>query len=111
MGKSGNSTIDLGSTLKFIQGVNHFFENETSALGPKMQAKKQEVHDALSDSRGTFVLVIAYTGRQDLATEVRKPLDELLAKLNDDDSWVSLQILRQKELHSVSRTTGTRRFR
>ena len=93
--RNGTTTIDVAAVLKFIQGVNHFLEGDITKLGPKMQAKTQEIQDLLGDSRATFVLVITYTGRPDLSQEVQKPLDELLAKLNDDEPWVSLRVLKQ----------------
>jgi hypothetical protein len=87
--------------LKFLQGVNHFLEGKTSLLGPKLQAKNQDIQDVLADSQATFVLVITYTGKPPLSAEVKGPVDQLLQDLNDDDDLVSLQVLRQKELHDI----------
>jgi hypothetical protein len=80
----GSGSVDLGSILKFIQGINHLLEDKISLLGPKMQAKTADIQDALSDSQVTFVLMVAYTGKQPLAVDVKAPLDTLLAELNDD---------------------------
>lgn len=99
--KNGTGSIDLGSVLKFIQGVNHFLEGKVDNLGPKMRAKNQDIQDALADSQAKFVLAIAYTGKPALATEVKQPLEQLLRELNDDGDFVSLEVLRQKELHDV----------
>src|SRR6266853_815813 len=99
--KAGNGSIDVGSVLKFIQGINHFLEGTISALGPKMQVRGQEITSLLGDARATFVLVIAYTGRPDLSPEASKPLYELLAKLNEDEPWESLHTLKQKDLHRI----------
>ena len=99
--KNGTGSTDVGSVLKFIQGVNHFLEGKVQLLGPKMQAKNQDIQDVLADSQATFVLVIAYTGKPALSAEVRRPLDQLLQDLNDDGDLVSLQVLKQKELHDI----------
>lgn len=99
--KNGSGSIDVGSVLKFSQGVNHLLENKIDKLGPKMQAKNKEIQDVLADSQATFVLVIAYTGKQPLSPDVKKPLDEQLQELNDDGDFVSLKVLRQKELHDI----------
>jgi AIPR protein len=99
--KNGSGTIDVGSVLKFAQGVNHFLENQIALLGSKMKAKAQDIQDALADSQATFVLVLAYTGKQPLSPEVNKPITQLLQELNDDGDLVSLQVLRQKELHDI----------
>lgn len=99
--KDGNGSPDLGSTLKFIQGINHLLEDKVTLLGPKMQAKSAEIQDVLSDSQATFVLIIAYTGKQSLSSEASGPLNQLLTELNDDGDLVTLQVLRQKELHDI----------
>jgi len=102
--KNGTGSIDVGSTLKFVQGVNHLLENRISALGPKMQAKAQDIQDLLEDSQAIFVLIIAYTGKAPLSAEVMTPITQLLDELNDDGDMVSLRVLKQKELHDIVET-------
>jgi len=99
--KNGSGSIDVGAVLKFIKGVNHFLEGKISELGPKMQAKKQEIQDALDDSQVTFVLLIAYTGKSPISPDAMGPLNELLGDLNDDGDLVSLRVLKQKDLHDI----------
>ena len=99
--KSGNGTIDVGSILKFVQGINHLLTDKKDSLGPKLKAKNQDIQEVLADSRATFVLLICYTGQQGLSLEAKKPLDELLDELNDEENLVSLVTLRQKELHGI----------
>src|SRR6202007_3079063 len=77
--KDGAGSPDLGSILKFIQGINHFLEDKVGLLGPKMRAKAGDIQDVLSDSQATFVLVVAYTGKPALSAEVNAPLSQLLA--------------------------------
>lgn len=101
--KDGAGSIDLGSVLKFVQGVNHFLASKVADLGPKMQNRKREIESVTSDIQMRFVLVIAYSGTQPLSVEVRKPLDELLNTLNDGEDVVSLEVLKQKELLDVVR--------
>ena len=99
--KDGTSSPDLGSILKFIQGINHFLENKVTMLGPKLQSKSSDIQDALADSQARFVLVVVYTGKPSLSAEVSAPLAQLLADLNDVTDSVSLQVLKQKELHDI----------
>jgi hypothetical protein len=99
--KDGTSSPDLGSILKFIQGINHFLENKVTMLGPKLQSKSSDIQDALADSQARFVLVVVYTGKPPLSAEVSAPLTQLLADLNDVTDSVSLQVLKQKELHDI----------
>ena len=70
-------------------------------LGPKLQSKSGDIQDALADSQARFVLIVACTGKPSLSVEVSAPLKQLLADLNDVTDSVSLQVLKQKELHDV----------
>lgn len=99
--KSGNSSVDLGATLKFQQGITHLIEGKITLLGSKMQARSADIQAALDDVQATFVLIVAYTGNQPLAQEVRAPLDQLIVELNEDSDLVSLQVLKQKDLWSI----------
>lgn len=99
--KNGTSSVDVASVLKFVQGVNHFLEGKLDALGPKMQVRNQDIQDVLADSQATFVLAITYTGKPGLSSDAKRPLEQLLRELNDDGDLVSLQVLKQKELHDI----------
>lgn len=99
--KSGNGSVDLGSTLKFKQGVHDFFQGDAKQFGPKMKKFWPLVEEILGDSRNTFQLVLTYTGQQSLAKEVQRPLDELIELLNDTTELVTLRILKQGELHDI----------
>lgn len=99
--KNGSGTIDLGSVLKFIKGVDDLLHNDVQLLGPKMRSCASDIDSFLTDSQAALVLIVAYTGKPDMAAEVRQPLDRLLENLNDDQEFVSLQVLRQKELHDI----------
>jgi hypothetical protein len=87
--------------LKFKQGVHHFFLGNLDPFGPKMKSRQSEIVEILSDAQNTFVLVVAYTGQQSLATEVERPLQELIDALNDTTELVSLRVLRQADLWGV----------
>jgi hypothetical protein len=99
--KSGNGSPDVASVLKFIQGVNHLLGDNQAALGPKLRAKNTDIQDVLADSQASFVLLICYTGQQTLSAEAKRPLDELLADLNDEEELVALRVMRQKDIHAM----------
>jgi hypothetical protein len=104
---NGSGSVDLGSVLKFIQGINNFLEGKLDRLGPKLQAKATDINEALADSKATFVLILAYTGKPPISPETEKPLTQLLGKLNDggdEGDMVSLRVLNLKELHSIVET-------
>jgi hypothetical protein len=100
--KNGNDSMDVGSILKFLQGVNHFLENKVSLLGPRMQKRAQDIQDALADSQANFVLAAAYTGKPALSTEAMTPINQLLGELNDDGDMVRLEVLKQKETERIT---------
>jgi len=99
--KDGLGTIDLGSVLKFIKGVNDLLNNHIDLLGPKMKNASAAINDFLTDSQATLVLIVAYTGKPDIAKEVKQPLDKLLSDLNDGQEFVSLHVCKQEELHDI----------
>lgn len=99
--KNGSGSIDVGSILKLVKGVNDLLENKVDQLGPRLRKKSLEINDVLADSQASFVLIVAYTGKPPLSTEVQKPLSQMLEELNDDGDLVSLRVLKQKELHDV----------
>jgi hypothetical protein len=97
--KSGNGIVDVGSALKFKQGVHDFFQGDLAQFGPKTRKLKPVIDEVLADYKATFTLVIAYTGQQVLAPEVQQPLDDLVQALNDTTELVSLRVLNQADLH------------
>lgn len=99
--KDGTGSPDVGSVLKFVQGVNHFLSEKIPSFGPKLRAKAADISDVLSDSQATFVLMIVYTGRQTLSPDAIAPLTQLVNDLNDDAEFVTLQVLKQKELRDI----------
>lgn len=99
--KSGNGSVDVGSVLKFTAGVHDCFQGELERFGPKMRKLSAIIAQVLGDSRVTFKLVLAYTGQQPLSVEAQHPLDEKVSDLNDPTELVSLQVLRQEDLHKI----------
>lgn len=99
--KSGNGSVDVGSILKFKQGVHDFFLGNLDAFGPKMKKVSPPIVEILADSRNTFTLVVAYTGQHSLSPEAQKPLDELITALNDPTELVKLCIMGQSDLHGI----------
>src|SRR5256714_9783294 len=71
--KSGSGSLDLGSALKFKQGVHNFFQGNFESFGPKINKLRAIIDEVLGDSRNNFVLVIAYTGQQNLSADVQRP--------------------------------------
>jgi hypothetical protein len=97
---NGKASVELGEILKFVQGVGDLLEFKLEHFD-KLQQKKAEIDAVLSDSQARFVLVVAYTGEQSLATDARRPLDDLLKEQNDPTELISIRPLRQADLHAI----------
>jgi hypothetical protein len=98
---SGNGSIDVGEVQKFVQGCKDLLEPRFERFNDKMRRKQDMIMAALEDSSARFVLIIAYTGQQQLSTEARRPIGDLLEELNDPSALVSLHVLSQSELHAA----------
>jgi hypothetical protein len=99
--KNGDGSVDVGSVLKFGQGIHDFFQADLARFGPKMKNLQDRIEQVLGDSRVTFVIVLAYTGQQALSGEASGPLEKLVSDLNDPTELVELRVLRQGDLHSI----------
>ena len=79
----GTGSVDLGSVLKFLDGVRALLD--IGAAGPPgcSDAARAAVRTAMQTPGGRMRMVVASTAANELATDVRQPVDELLAVLND----------------------------
>lgn len=102
--QSGNGSVDLGDTLKFLQGVRDLLEAKFDKFNQKMGQHQERVFSALSDTSTRFTLVLAYTGEQSISGDVQKPIDDLLSELNSPSEIASIEVLNQGRLHSIVAT-------
>jgi len=95
----GHGSIDLGDTLKFLEGVGKVLENDLNDLNDKVQARRLDIERALFDANARFTLVLAHTGQEALGAEVEKAITAYINAQNDTSDLMSLRILNQKDLH------------
>ena len=95
----GNGSIDLGDTLKFIEGVRKVLENDVDELNENVKARKLDIERALFDANAKFVLVLAHTGQDALGTEVEAAIQSYVNAQNDTSELMSLRVLKQADLH------------
>jgi hypothetical protein len=98
---SGNGSIEVGETQKFLQGVNDLLEGRFDRFNAKTKAKTDEIMSALEDAAAKFALVFAYTGQQPLSSEAWIPINDLLQSLNDPSEMVEVRVMSQAELHAA----------
>lgn len=99
--KSGSGTISLGDLEKYLTGLKDLVSANFSKFNAKLQAKAAEIQTALYDSKTTIVLVIAYTGSQDLDEKHKARVQETLDAYNDTSDLMSARTLNQKVLHKA----------
>jgi hypothetical protein len=97
---NGKGSIEVGEVHKFLQGVTDLLESNLGAFD-KLRQKKAEIDAALTDSSARFVLVMAYTGEQQLSAEALRPIEDFLREQNDPTELITFQPLRQADLHNV----------
>lgn len=97
---SGKGSIEVGEVHKFLQGVTDLLTPHLESFD-KLRQKKAEIEAALTDSTARFVLVIAYTGEQEISAEALRPMKDFLIEQNDPTELIRFQPLRQADLHAI----------
>lgn len=99
--KTGKGSIDLSEVLKFVQGVRDLLEAKFSVFNSKVQKQQSAILAALDDPSVRFRLVLVHTGIQALSTHAQRPLNTLLAEVNDASNMLTTISLTQAELHKA----------
>jgi hypothetical protein len=93
----GSGSVDLGSVLKFLDGVRALLDlgdpsanGDPSASG-SLGATKAAVRTAMQTPGGRLRMLVATTAAHDLSDEVKAPIEDLLGVLNDvgDDNQIA----------------------
>jgi len=95
----GNGTLDLGDTLKFLQGVKDIINARFERFNQKVLDQKETIMDHLLDAQTRFCLVVVHTGSQNISAHCQSSLDEFLDEYNDVSEIFRLSVLNQKSLH------------
>ncbi len=86
--RDGSGSVDLGSVLKFLDGVRALVDfGDLAGSDEKLEggsdAAKAAVRAAMQTPGGKLRMIVSTTALHDLADEVRTPIDDLLGVLND----------------------------
>ena len=87
--------------MKFVQGVRDLLEANFTRFNKKVQLKQTAILTALDDPSVRFKLVLVHTGIQALSKHAQRPLDDLLAEVNDASNMLSIVPLTQTDLHKA----------
>lgn len=93
----GSGSVDLGSVLKFLDGVRALLDlgeptpNGDASANGSPDATKAAVRAAMQTPGGRLRMLLATTAAHDLSDEVKAPIEDLLRVLNDvgDDNQIA----------------------
>lgn len=96
---AGAGSPGRGEIQKFVQGVRDLLVPRFERFNTKVRARRAEIESALDDTSVSLVVVVSYTGSDQIAEHPRRDIEDLLTELNDPVDWVSFVPLSQRELH------------
>jgi hypothetical protein len=99
--KNGKGSIDSAEVLKFVQGVRDLLEAKFGEFNQKVQKQQAIILAALDDPSVRFRLVLVHTGIQALSTHAQRPLNNLMAEVNDASNMLTTIRLTQTDLHKA----------
>ncbi|MGB7414029.1 MAG: AIPR family protein [Thermosynechococcaceae cyanobacterium] len=98
--QDGNGSIELGDTLKFLEGFKDILNLNKEKFNQKVKDLFPIIEEALNDAGTRFMLVVVYSGKQDLSQDIKSRIDERLRELNDPTEVVTLRVLKQSNLYN-----------
>lgn len=97
--KSGQGEPETGDTNKFKTGVIDLIDFELSRFNTKVQAKQQEIEEALNDFEVKINIVLAYTGTDSFSTHNQRIIDDMLELVNDSSEIASFERFTLSQAH------------
>ncbi|NJN88701.1 MAG: abortive phage infection protein, partial [Leptolyngbyaceae cyanobacterium SL_7_1] len=98
--QDGSGSIELGDTLKYLEGFKDLLNLDKDKFGDKVKALFSTIEEALDDVGTRFMLVIVYSGKQDLSVDVKARVETRIKELNDISEVVTLRVLKQSNLYN-----------
>ena len=96
----GNGSPAQGDILKFISGVKRTIRLDFDSSNKKLFSKKPDVELALLDSDYKIHLLIAYTGSQNLSSDVKRDLEDLMKEMNDTSEVIEYTHINQSRIYN-----------
>ena len=97
--KNGQGEPETGDTNKFKTGVIDLIDFELSRFNTKVQAKQQEIEEALNDFEVKINIVLAYTGTDSFSTHNQRIIDDMLELVNDSSDIASFERFTLSQAH------------
>ena len=94
--KDGDGSISQEEANTFIAGIKRVINLDFDGCNKKLIAKQQEITAAIRDMDYQIEMIFCHTGGQNIDTYARRPIDELLGQVNEDDTTELLVFIESK---------------
>ncbi|MCI8638221.1 MAG: hypothetical protein HFG41_03515 [Coprococcus sp.] len=98
--KEGTGGISQEEASIFVQGLKRMINLDFSGCNKKIMAKKQEIDTAMHDMDYQIEMIFCHTGNQNMDDYALRPIKELLAWVNEDDS-TELLVFSETKLQNI----------
>lgn len=96
---NGKGGIDLGDTLKFVEGLKALTNEQFERFNAKVQPFAAQLTAALRDSRLRIVVAVVTTGASTLGPAAQRALDDVRDQINDPTDLLELKVFGLAEVH------------
>ncbi len=94
--KDGSGGISQEEAGTFVRGIKRIINLDFNGCNQKLDAKKQEITNAIRDMDYQIEVIFCHTGSQSIGDYAYRPINELLGQVNEDDSTDLLTFVESK---------------
>lgn len=94
--KDGNGSVSQEEANTFVAGLKRIINLDFDGCNTKVEAKQPEITAAIRDMDYQIEMIFCHTGSQNMDTYALRPIDELLAQVNEDDTTELLVFVESK---------------
>lgn len=98
----GAGGITQEEAQTFVEGVKRILNFDFAGCNSRILSKQREVTDAIKDMDYQITMVFCHTGSQAISEYAERPINELLANVNQDDSAKLLEFaeIKQQDIYN-----------
>lgn len=97
----GSGSISRGEVQKFLKGFQDLLNARWDRFNSIVTKISHDLDEVLDDATARIVLLIVYTGQDNLSQVVLQDIRDVVDEINDPVELVSTQILRQADVYSA----------
>lgn len=99
--KNGSKSPDVASIQKFINGFKDFIAGQFDRFNDKFNQFQDLFEKALDSAEVEFLLIIAYTGTQELSNHSDRLFKDLLQETNNPIDIASYKTFKQQDIYKA----------